>query len=146
MRSVFLVLAVSSLGYPLESDLIWSMTLIKQSGSRQILNKFNPSLPNLDNVKREPRNSLDNASVVANTGGHQAKSFSRPKEAMRAPGDAQSSDDEFRQNRRKRNKQSGNNVRRQRRDSQRSNTTASESTATTNLTNMSSPKTMEDNK
>ncbi|GFR89942.1 chitin synthase [Elysia marginata] len=63
---------------------------------------------------------------------------------MRTPREA-SSDDEHRQNRRRRPRHSGNNIRHQRQDSLRSNTTVSESTTTTNLTNMSSPKTMEDN-
>ncbi|GFO31915.1 hypothetical protein PoB_005842000 [Plakobranchus ocellatus] len=101
--------------------------------------------PNLDTVAREPRNSLDNVSVVASRGGHRDQSFPTSTETMRTPSEA-SSEDEYRANRRRRNKRTGNNVRRQRRDSQRSNTTASESTATTNLTNMSSAKIMEDNK
>ncbi|XP_059171416.1 chitin synthase chs-2-like [Physella acuta] len=99
----------------------------------KIINAFSPPPPAYEGFRRESggTSESDDAIKVMTAG----LTTHRGSDIMRTP--VGSSDDEARtQNRRRR--------KRHRRNSQKSNTTASESTATTNITNLSGHATMED--
>ncbi|KAK0040246.1 chitin synthase chs-2, partial [Biomphalaria pfeifferi] len=98
-----------------------------------IINAFNPPPPAYEGFRRESgaTSGSDEALKVMTSG----LNTHRGGDTMRTT--TGSSDDESKQQGRKRRK-------RHRRNSQKSNTTASESTATTNITNLSGAQTMED--
>ncbi|XP_055864361.1 chitin synthase chs-2-like isoform X1 [Biomphalaria glabrata] len=99
----------------------------------KIINAFNPPPPAYEGFRRESgaTSGSDEALKVMTSG----LNTHRGGDTMRTT--TGSSDDESKQQGRKRRK-------RHRRNSQKSNTTASESTATTNITNLSGAQTMED--